>query len=208
MMPTMDTDWQETPDSSLGERDENVLQLIGQEELTGFTFDGLKRRLGLHPETLSRILYRLEDRGIVKKELRGYKVTSKIKSTLTVYPLSFTKPSVPILQTMLSPDVPVRQAVLDLRGKWFGMLRWLGYSENSNSVTLKWVTEDGGVQIDANFLDNQLSIEARLLHEKDLNVALKASYQLISHITRFYSGHIRNSHVAYPANFKPCFMLA
>ena len=207
-MSIMDTDWQEIPDSSFGERDANVLQVIGQEELTGFTFDGLKRRLGLHPETLSRILYRLEDRGIVKKELRGYKVTSKIKSVLTFHPLSSTKPSVTILQTMLSPDVPVRQVVLDLRGKWFGMLRWLGYSENSNSVTLKWITEDGGVQIDANFLDNQLSIEARLLHEKDLNVALKASYQLISCITKFYSGHIRTSHIAYSANFKPYFMLA
>ena len=65
-------------DYSLSERDADVLALIETEDLAIFTFDGLKRRTGLHSETLSRILSRLEEEGIVKKEAEGYRVTPKI----------------------------------------------------------------------------------------------------------------------------------
>jgi hypothetical protein len=43
-------------DYNLSERDADVLALIETEDLATFTFDGLKRRTGLHSETLSRIL--------------------------------------------------------------------------------------------------------------------------------------------------------
>ncbi len=57
MIPVLNVDWQSLPDDyNLSERDADVLALIENEDLTIFTFDGLKRRTGLHPETLSRIL--------------------------------------------------------------------------------------------------------------------------------------------------------
>jgi hypothetical protein len=202
----MDVDWQEFPDSSFSERDLNVLNLIGEEGLTSFTFDGLKRRLGVHPETLSRILCRLEEQGLVEKQHEGYKITAKVKEFAQQYPLSVDRPRLPIMQTLLSPDVHVQQVISDLSGRWFGMLRWLGYSENKEGITLKWITEDGGVQINAVFSNNQLNIEAKLLHEKNLNIALRASYQLIGYIAKFYSGQSRVRHVAYFGDFKPYLM--
>ena len=63
----MDIEWQDAQESSLSEKDTNVLHLLKEEDLTSFTFGGLKRRLGVHPESLSRALYRLEDKGIVEK---------------------------------------------------------------------------------------------------------------------------------------------
>jgi len=204
----MDAEWQDTPEFSLNERDTNVLHVIGEEDLTSFTFEGLKRRLGVHPETLSRILYRLEDQGIVEKGLGGYKVTSKVKEFLRLHPLSKKEPRVPLLQTLLPIDVPIQQVVSDFRGKWFGMLRWLGYSESDEGITLKWVTEDGGIQIDANFSDGELSIEAKLLWEKDLNAALKASYQLMGYIAKLYSRQGRLRRIAYFRIFDPYFMSA
>src|SRR4030066_394595 len=78
MIPFLNVGWQTAPDYSLGERDTDVLSVINSEDLTLFTFDGLKRRLGLHPETLSRILARLEEEGLLKKENHGYKVSPKI----------------------------------------------------------------------------------------------------------------------------------
>jgi hypothetical protein len=86
------------------------------------------------------------------------------------------------------------------------VLRWLGYSESREDVTLKWITEDGGVQVNAVFSDNHLSIEAKLLHEKNLNLALKASYQLMGYIAKFYSGRGRARHMAYFGNLKPYLM--
>jgi hypothetical protein len=206
MMFTVDVNWQEFPDSSFNERDLNVLNLIGEEGLTSFTFDGLKRRLGVHPETLSRILCRLEDQGLVEKQPEGYRVTARVKEFIPSYPPIANEPRMPIMQTLLSPDIPVQQLISNLSGRWFGVLRWLGYSENKEGITLKWITEDGGVQVNAIFSDNQLSIEAKLLHEKKLSAALKASYQLMGYIAKFYSGRSRVSHVAYFGDFKPYLM--
>ena len=77
-----------------------------------------------------------------------------------------------------------QQLILKLRGKWFGALRWLGISQNSQGVTLKWVTEDGGIQIAANIQGTALDIEAKFLSSNNLNAALKASYQLMALIGR------------------------
>ena len=79
MISVLNVNWQCLPASySFSERDTDILSLIEEEGLTLFTFDGLKRRTGLHPETLSRILSRLEEEGIVKKGPEGYTVTPKI----------------------------------------------------------------------------------------------------------------------------------
>lgn len=205
-MFTLDVNWQEFPDSSFNERDLNVLNLIGEEGLTIFTFDGLKRRLGVHQETLSRILSRLEDQGLVEKQAEGYRVTARVKEFVQSPTLNTNEPRMPIMQTILSPDIPVQQLVSNLSGRWFGVLRWLGYSENKEGISLKWITEDGGIQVNANFSDNQLSIEAKPLHDKNLSAALRASYQLMGYIAKFYSGRSRVSHVAYFGDFKPYLM--
>ena len=197
----MDADWDDTSEFPFSERDSNVLHVIEEEDLASFAFEGLKRRLGVHPETLSRVLYRLEDQGIIEKGAEGYIVTSKAKEFLKSH--SFNKAQgMRLLQTLLPPDVPIQHVVSNLKGKWFGVLRWLGYSKNSESVTLKWITEDGRTIIAANFQYGQLSIDSKILWEKDLNVALQASYQLMGYIARFISKVGRNQ-VPYFERFDP-----
>lgn len=180
MIPVLNVNWQsQQADYSLSERDTDVLSLIENEDLALFTFDGLKRRAGLHPETLSRILSRLEEEGIVKKEPQGYRVTPKI-TQLKLHQPKKEAPTAPLIQTFLPSDLHTQQLILELKGKWFGLLRWLGISENKDGVTLKWITEDGGIQIAANIQDTALNIEAKFLTNNNLNLALKASYQLMS----------------------------
>jgi DNA-binding HxlR family transcriptional regulator len=180
MIPVLNVNWQSQPtDYSLSERDADVLALIETEDLATFTFDGLKRRTGLHSETLSRILTRLEEEGIIKKEREGYSVTPKITELKLQQPHTET-PTTPLIQTFLPSDMMTQQLIVQLKGKWFGMLRWLGISENSQGITLKWITEDGGIQIAANIQGTALNIEAKFLTNNNLNMALKASYQLMS----------------------------
>ncbi len=198
----LDSDWCDIQEFPFSERDTNVLHVIEEEDLVSFTFEGLKRRLRVHPETLSRILCRLEDQGIIEKGAEGYKVTSRAKEFLKLHSFNAGAPSVHILRTLLPPDVPLQHVVANLKGKWFGVLRWLGYSESDEGVTLKWITEDGGTIITANFAYGKLNIGAKLLWEKDLNVAFRASYQLMSHISKLYSG-LGSDRVAYFANFDP-----
>ena len=206
MIPVLNVNWQSLPaDCSLSERDADVLALIENEDLATFTFDGLKRRTGLHPETLSRILSRLEQEGIIKKEHEGYRVTPKI-TKLKLHQPSKETPTTPLIQTFLPSDLMTTQLILGLKGKWFGLLRWLGISENAQGVTLKWITEDGGIQIAANIQGTALNSEAKFLTNNDLNLALKASYQLMSLIgklciTSQSTRHVVARNVAYFGDF-------
>lgn len=193
MIPLLNVNWQNLPSEYyLSGRDADVLALIEKEDLAVFTFDGLKRRSGLHPETLSRVLARLEEEGIVKKELEGYSVTPKITELKLRQSKKNEDPTTPLIQTYLPSDLMTQQLILALKGKWFGLLRWLGITENSQGVTLKWVTEDGGIQIAANIHGTALNIEAKFLTNNNLNLALKASYQLMANIGKICQG----SHVA------------
>jgi len=185
MVPVINTNWQSpSTEYSPSERDADVLLLIETEDFTIFTFDGLKRRTGLHSETLSRILARLETEGILKKEPDGYRVTPKI-TQLNIHSPHTKTPTTPLIQTFLPSDIMTQRLILQLRGKWFGMLRWLGISETPQGITLKWITEDGAIQIAANIEGTALNIEAKFLTNNNLNLALKASYQLMTLISKF-----------------------
>ena len=193
----LDAEWRDLSDSSFSERDNDVLNLISQEALTKFTFDGLKRRLGLHSETLSRILMRLQQEGIVEKGPGGYKVTSRINGFPRLRSMSSEESRMPLLQTLIPSNVSVEQLMQNLRGKWFGLLRWLGCAEGEEGITLKWITEDGGIQVNANMSGAALTIEAKFLRDKDVNLALKASFQLMVYIGKLCSGSQLIKHVAY-----------
>lgn len=190
----------------LNQRDTSVLHLIEEESLRSFSFDGLKRTLGVHSETLSRIMDRLEEQDLVEKTPEGYSVTQKGEEILTLHPLNTVNQSVPLLRTLLPPDSTVRQITSGLKGRWFGDLRWLGYSLNEAGITLKWVTEDGGIKIDAIFLDGELNIEAKLREGKGLSNAIRASHQLMSYIAKYYSKLARTSRIAELKSFEQYIM--
>jgi len=187
----MDSDWNFISDLDLKEGDINLLQTINEEELTNFTFEGLKRRLKIHQETLSRILSRLADQEILKKGSTGYTLTSKAKKLLKSQPSDSNNPTLPLLQTFLPPQIPIKKIISNLKGKWFGTLRWLGYTITNDSIALKWITDDGGNIISAIFYQGKLHIKAKMISENDLISALNASHQLMSFITKLISktGH-------------------
>lgn len=136
----------------------------------------------------------------MKKGREGYSVTPKITKLKLNTAGHKEDQSTPLLQTFLPSDMMTQQLISDLKGRWFGLLRWLGMSENNQGVTLKWITEDGGIQITANIQGSALNINAKFLTSSSLDLALKASYQLMTNISKFYQGSRVARHVAYFGN--------
>jgi hypothetical protein len=186
----------------LTQRDSDILQAIQEEGLTVFAFDGLKRLLGVHQEMLSRVLDRLEDEGLLEKVSEGYRLTLRGSQPIA-RPLGSTQPRIPIVQSLLPHDVEVQRIIAGLKGRWFGSLRWLGYSQNEEGLVLKWITEEDSIQIDAKFAENYLSIDAKVGEEKDVSQAVKASHQLMGHISRLYGGPRRGRNMLTLVGFYP-----
>jgi len=190
----------EMEEANITSRDSSILQAIQEEGLTVFTFDGLKRMLGVHQEKLSRVLDRLEDEGLLEKVPEGYSVTLR-GSELVPRPLNSAQPRIPIVQSLLPQDIDLSRIISGLKGRWFGSLRWLGYTQNEDGTVLKWITEDDAVQIDAKFNGAFLSIEAKVGEGKEVGQAVKASHQLLGHISRLYDGPRRVRNTASPIAF-------
>ncbi len=172
---------------TMSDRDMSVLRIIEEEDLTSFSFEGLKRRVRTHPETLSRVLERLEEQSIVERGEDGYLVTPKGRQYLMVHPIETSGERMTLLKTMLPSNLSLQQVFRALKGKWFSSLRWLGYSKGEGDLVMKWVTDDGKVQLDARFTPLELTIQGRLLQGKELASAVRAAHQLLAHISRSYT---------------------
>ena len=186
-------------ESNLTARDTDVIQAVVEEGLTVFTFDGLKRLVGLHQEKLSRIIDRLEEEGFVEKVPEGYKITAR--GSLVARPMGLAQPTLPIVQSLLPRDVDVESILSQLKGRWFGKLRWLGYAKNDDGIVLKWIAEEDGFQIDAKFTDNYLSIDAKIVGTGETSEAVKAAHLLLGHVSRSYNTPRRRGHMVSPVVF-------
>ncbi len=171
---------------ALSERDAEIVNHIEQEGLTGFSFDGLRRLTGAHPETLSRVLERLEENGIVVRVPDGYAISEHSKGQASLSSAFPVRIRIPLLHTMLPYDSRQTSVVQSLKGRWFDRLRWIGISQAEEGITLKWVTEDGTVQLDARFSQGLLDIDARVKNETDISSAVKLAHQLMTRISRLY----------------------
>ena len=173
--------------SSVSPRDAEVVRTIEEEELTVFTFDGLRRITGAHPETLSRSLDRLEDGGIVVRSPEGYTITDKAKESFAARPAYGGARKVPILHTFLPYEASAKTIVSALKGRWFDTIRWVGMAEADDGLVMKWVTEDGTATIDARLSAGQLDIDAKVAKEADLPKAVRGAHQLMGRISRLYA---------------------
>jgi len=185
-MTGRDADSEDT-NPAVSPRDAEVVRAIGEEELSVFTFDGLRRITGAHPETLSRSLERLEDDGFVVRSPDGYNVTQKARESIAAMPAAYEARRVPVLRTFLPYEASTRAIVSALKGKWFDSMRWVGMAEAEDGLVLKWVTDDGAALIDAKFAGGQLDVDAKIAKEADLPKAIRAAHQLMGRISKLYA---------------------
>ncbi len=103
-------------------KDSGILRSIQEEGLTAFTFDGLRRLLGVHQETLSRVLDRLQDAGLVEKAAEGYTCFRR-GTEVVARPLNSSLTRVPAVRAFLPYEVwlslsPRRKSTTSNHSTW------------------------------------------------------------------------------------------
>ncbi len=141
---------------ALGEVDGKVLQMMAASADTNFSFQGLKRGLQVHQEKLSRSLSRLSSQGLVYKQDSGYAITKKGLKLIGVTDHAHAKTVVG--SSYLPGGLDAATVASMLKGKWFSGMRWLGSSLVGRYIDLKWITDDGEVQVQVRFNKGQFEV--------------------------------------------------
>jgi DNA-binding transcriptional ArsR family regulator len=179
----------------LRDHDRNVLEFLSQVPTSEVAFQGLRRRLGMHPEQLSRALHRLADDGLVERTEHGYRATARALTVLSPDALTRVPEGLVVLETYLPADMDVRNLVSALHGRWFGSLRWFGLSEEGGDLRLWWSTEDNTIQLEMRLHQGELKLLAHMSSRNRMDEAARHAYVLFEHLSReisrgLYSGMI------------------
>ena len=182
MVPTSVDPRTESGLDDLREHDREVLEFLSKDPAAQVAFQGIRRRLGIHPEQLSRALHRLAEDDLVQKTEVGYRVTSKAMSIFSPREWTSTRPGATVLQTYLPADVDVRALVASMRGSWVGPLRWYGVVESTEEVRLSWALEDESIQLDVRVRGGQLLITTNVESHERLDEATRLGHLLFRQI--------------------------
>lgn len=168
-----------------------VLEALGnsfQGDSGHVSFQGMRRKLGLHQETLSRALHRLERDGFIVKNEKEYKVSPKGEEVVSRHrpegAVQAETYSIPILRTILPAEPDASGLEASLSHKWFGNLRWFGSSKSEDGTTLTWITPDGKMKLKAKISEGYLSIESEAISSQGMSDAVKAAYEIFHHISK------------------------
>jgi DNA-binding transcriptional ArsR family regulator len=164
-------------------REIEVLKLLSSEQNAHFSFQGLRRRLGLHQETLTRTLKRLEDANAIERSSDGYTLRKPSNSFGFTVRTNPPNPK-PIVEAYLPAQVDVTVLFQRLRGRWFGNFRWLGYSHDGNLLSMSWISDDGRMELQAKINSDKIRIGAETHGNYNESEQMAAAYQLFDHITK------------------------
>ena len=149
----------------LDDREFDVLAELAREEDGRTAFQGLRRRLGLHQQALTRTLRRLERQGVVEHDRDGYALTGQGHAALRGRaPLASPRRGdvLPLLQALLPPTVTAEDVADRLARRWFRDLRWYGRAEGPAGTTLSWLTVDRGLLVRVRFQAGMAALEVEV----------------------------------------------
>jgi DNA-binding transcriptional ArsR family regulator len=177
-------------ETEFDDRELEVLRFLSNEQNAHYSFQGLRRRLGLHQETLTRTLKRLEDAHAIERSPDGY----SLKSSVARYSFNVqtTQPvPKPIIDAYLPSEIDVTILFQKLRGRWFSNFRWLGYSRDGEQLAMTWISEDGQIELQARIMGGKITIAADSLVNTQNSGHVAAAYQLFDHVSKIAEEIVR-----------------
>jgi DNA-binding HxlR family transcriptional regulator len=187
--------------------DKKVLSVLNQDSDLAenqYTFNGLVRKLGIHQQSLSRALHRLEDAGLIQRTESGYKPNRNLRSVLvkksqidlenlakkiSKQHLQFVQ----ILQLYIPTTVKIDDVVDKLVGKWFGNLRWIGLVEGDGGYVLQWANSDK-FQVNLKIISRYATVESNAASEKDKAESLLSAHRIFEQITKVLKTEFEKNH--------------
>ena len=175
----------------LDPRELEVLKLLSTDQNAYYSFQGLRRRLGLHQETLTRTLKRLEEAHAIEHSPDGYKVRGS--GNTFSYTVRTDQPNPkPVIEAYLPNQIDVTILFQKLRGRWFSNFRWLGYSRDGNMLSMSWISEDGRMQLQARINSGKIIVAGDTYNSQNESELIAAAYQLFDHITKVTEEIVEN----------------
>ena len=206
------------PIDDLRNNDKKILVLLSEEVWSTYSFKALERKLGIHQQSLSRALKRLEYLNLVEKTPYGYKIkgknifqlTSIIQSDqLEEESLSFKTTTKKRFNQLIQIRIPIKSnidiIVNRLVGKWFGNLRWFGLIKREAGFTLQWTAinkysnsnssnNNNLFQINLNLVSEYIVIESNATSDKEKIDAMSYSNRLVEEITKILQSNIKEEY--------------
>ncbi len=162
-----------------GRLDERILAAL--QDLPGeIAFNGLRRVLAAHPESLARALRRLEREGLVIRVHGGYRALPPPE------PRTDREGAGTTLRTVAEVELPAgfspTALVERLSARWFGSLRWVGVIDRPDELLLAWAPRAGGglVLLGARAGRLRVQVPERAM-DLDPGEAEEAAYELLFH---------------------------
>lgn len=128
----------DAPGTEVGGReprlDDRVLEIL-QTRGGRLAFNGLRRALGAHPESLARALKRLEREGAVDHQEGGYSLAISPSAAPSRQYVPETRS---VASVQLPSGIPSDSVLGQLAGRWFGALRWVGVYDRTGDPWLVW----------------------------------------------------------------------
>ncbi len=124
------------------------------------TFTGLRRRLGIHPQALTRELRRLEEEQLVERAAGSYRLTQDGEARVSQAEPQSAAELLEVLRLLLPPGADAETVARALAGRWFNNLRWYGRADGPGELVLLWLTEDQGSLVRLRLVAGTLVIEA------------------------------------------------
>jgi hypothetical protein len=155
------------------------MEMLSKESDATYTFQGLKRRLGLHQEKLTRILRRLEDDNLVAKTEEGYRTLKQSRKT----PHHLVEGE-PVIRGQLPPGLDSLVVLERIKGRWFKNFRWVGYSNSNDGLSLYWITEDNRFEVRVQLSPSEILVWSQQTNMVESSSPVASAYELFDRMTR------------------------